>query len=360
MSNLSTNEENEKEVGKLSEEELSLILEKFHVKSFHDYEMIDSSHGANDIRHNYIIDRAYVLRVNSASVMTERRIRELNPLIRRYNDFGLKAPYFICDEKGNYLVPYRDCYCYLSEYLDYRLAEEGKESSLQELIEERLVLISKFAEQYKDYALVETMSMYSLFDLAPYDISNGIDEKQDNFNILIQDLKEIGEEKLAERLIQNYKKVRNKLLAFYKKLPRCVFQGDENFSNLCIDDENHIIGLFDFNMSGTEVIANYLANIAFQGKFVYTDDFMADYTAEEIFSKLITSYRESTEIMKKYYHFSQAEKEAYLLYSQIVMISGYVNQSAFSVYLKNGEYRSKTIELLQRISKADLSAFIAF
>lgn len=45
---------------------------------------VDSSHGETDIRRNYLIDRKYVLRVNSAPVMTEARLAELNTLIGRY------------------------------------------------------------------------------------------------------------------------------------------------------------------------------------------------------------------------------------------------------------------------------------
>lgn len=72
----------------LNREEIKQILNRYHISSFIDYKMIDSSHGEQDLRHNYIIDNRYVLRVNSAKVMKEERIKELNQLIERYNDFG--------------------------------------------------------------------------------------------------------------------------------------------------------------------------------------------------------------------------------------------------------------------------------
>ena len=71
---------------KISKKELEELLIQFDINSFEEYEMIDSSHGERDIRHNYIIDKKYVLRINSAKVMTEERIKELNILINR----GLK------------------------------------------------------------------------------------------------------------------------------------------------------------------------------------------------------------------------------------------------------------------------------
>lgn len=267
---------------KISKKELEELLIQFGVDFFEEYEMIDSSHGESDIRHNYIIDKKYVLRINSAKVMTEERIKELNILIKRYNDFGVKAPYYISNVYGAYVLEYKDFYCYLSEYLDYPLAEGVEETYKKELFAERIQFICEFAEQFKDVDLIETLSMYSLFDLAPYDQSKGIDEKQENFNALMLDLKASGEFELVDRLTAAYANDRNELRDIYKKLPRCVFQGDENFSNLCVDEENHIIGLFDFNMSGTEVIANYLANIAFQGDFDFSEELLEVNSPKEV------------------------------------------------------------------------------
>lgn len=267
---------------KISKKELEELLIQFGVDFFEEYEMIDSSHGESDIRHNYIIDKKYVLRINSAKVMTEERIKELNILIKRYNDFGVKAPYYISNVYGAYVLEYKDFYCYLSEYLDYPLAEGVEETYKKELFAERIQFICEFAEQFKDVDLIETLSMYSLFDLAPYDQPKGIDEKQENFNVLMLDLKASGEFELADRLTAAYANDRNELRDIYKKLPRCVFQGDENFSNLCVDEENHIIGLFDFNMSGTEVIANYLANIAFQGDFDFSEELLEVNSPKEV------------------------------------------------------------------------------
>ena len=55
-------------IKELDRKEIQQILIGFGIKSFEQLEMIDSSHGENDIRHNYIIDNKYVLRVNSAKV----------------------------------------------------------------------------------------------------------------------------------------------------------------------------------------------------------------------------------------------------------------------------------------------------
>ena len=333
-------------IKELNRKEIEQILDGFGIEAFENSEMIDSSHGNRDIRHNYIIDKKYVLRINSAQVMTEERVVELNTLVKKYNDFGIKAPYFIPNKLGKYVMEYKKCYCYLSEYLDFPLAIDTESMFKRELYNERIAFVCRFAEKFKDDELSDTLSMYSLFELAPYDQPKGIDEKQENFNNLIEDLKVAGELELVNRLTMAYETIRAELMSIYKTLPRCVFQGDENLSNLCIDENKHIVGLFDFNMAGTEVIVNYLANIAFQGDFDFSEELLEDCSAEEIFDRMMFAYIDSTKNIQKYYQFSREEKRAYELYSCVVLISGYMNQWAYSEFLKSEKYKVKMVELL--------------
>lgn len=293
-------------IKELNRKEIEQILDGFGIEAFENSEMIDSSHGNRDIRHNYIIDKKYVLRINSAQVMTEERVVELNTLVKKYNDFGIKAPYFIPDKFGKYVMEYKKCYCYLSEYLDFPLAIDTESMFKRELYNERIVFICRFAEKFKDDELSDTLSMYSLFELAPYDQPKGIDEKQENFNNLIEDLKVAGELELVNRLTMAYETIRAELMSIYKTLPRCVFQGD-----------------FDFS-----------------------EELLEDCSAEEIFDRMMFAYIDSTKNIQKYYQFSREEKRAYELYSCVVLISGYMNQWAYSEFLKSEKYKVKMVELL--------------
>lgn len=102
-------------------------------------------------------------------------------------------------------------------------------------------------------------------------------------------------------------------------------------------------------MSGTEVIANYLANIALQGNYYYTDEIIERYSAQEIFDMVMNSYTENTILIQQYYDFTNQEFSAYKLYSKITMICGYCNQYVFSECIKNKKYKDKIIELLYLI-----------
>ena len=333
------------------------LLQLFNIHSAESIEYVDSSQGEDDIRHNYIIDKKYVLRLNSAKVMTEERLTELNTLIDRYRSFGMKAPLFLKAENGSFVVEQDGKNCYLSEYLDLPLAEDVKFRCREDLIRQRLVFISRFAQTFKNVDLVETVSMFSIFDLAPYDKLSGldIDEKQENLNQLVADLTQAGYVELAQKVNAKNEELRRQLKPIYKELPRCVFQGDENFSNLCVDENDQIVGLFDFNMSGTEVIPNYLANNAFMGHFCYEDEILDKHTPEEVLQILLGAFLRSTVLIREHYSFTEQEFSAYLLYGKIAMISAYWNASTFGEYLKQEKYKDKIAAIIELILDEDLS-----
>jgi len=332
------------------------LLGEFDIHSAETMEFVDSSQGEDDIRHNYIIDKKYVLRINSAKVMTEDRLTELNTLIKRYRSFGMKAPLYLKATTGNFVVEQDEKYCYLSEYLDYPLADDVKYRCREELMGQRLSFICRFAQAFKNVDLVETVSMFSIFDLAPYDKLSGleIDEKQENLNQLVADLTQAGYVELAQQVNAKNEELRRQLKPIYKELPRCVFQGDENFSNLCVDEKDQIVGLFDFNMSGTEVIANYLANNAFMGHFCYEDEILDKHTPKEVLQILLDAFHRSTALIRQHYSFTEAEFSAYLLYGKIAMISAYWNTSTFAEYLKQEKYKEKIAAIIALILDEDL------
>ena len=332
------------------------LLQRFHIHRAEKVEFVDSSHGEDDIRHNYIIDKKYVLRINSAKVMTEKRLTELNTLIERYRSFGMKAPLYLKATTGNFVVEQDEKYCYLSEYLDYPLADDVKYRCREDLIRQRVIFVARFAQAFKNVDLVETVSMFSIFDLSPYDQLSGlnIDEKQENLNQLVADLTQAGYVELAQKVNAKNEELRRQIKPIYKELPRCVFQGDDNFSNLCVDENDQIVGLFDFNMSGTEVIANYLANNAFMGHFCYEDEILDKHTSKEVLQILLDAFRRSTALIREHYSFTEQEFSAYQIYGKIAMISAYWNTSTFAEYLKQEKYKEKIAAIIVQILDEDL------
>ena len=333
------------------------LLADYGVDDFSELRAIDSSHGEDDLRWNYILDRRWVLRINSAPVMTEQRLAELAPLIERCRAFGVRAPRFLRGTDGRYLRRDGGRFVYLSEYLDEKTADEllaARPELRPALCDRRLELVARYAERYRGELLTETRSMYSLFDLSPYDAPTGIDEKQANADELAGALRALGETALAERLLAEHDRIRAALLPHWHALPQATFQGDESFGNLCVDDTGKITGVFDFNMSGTDVCANYLANLAFQGRFYYTDDAFESRDADRLCARVLRSFRDATALIARHYRFTPAEHAAYFLCARLVMLFGYVNMAAFYLYLEQERYRGECLRLLRLLLDAEL------
>lgn len=327
-------------------------LSKFGIEGANTVKLMDSTREAADIRLNYIIDKKWVLRFCNAPDMTEKRMGELNRLIGRYRAAGYVCPAFVADDSGKYLHPWEDLLCYLSEYVDLPLARE-REQDLDDQDSNRLALqvsamVARFAEAYRNVDLSETMGMYSLFDLNPYDAQVGMDEKQENFEDLMAVLREEQEDALADRLEARHAEVRRKLKAVYRDLPRCVFQGDENLSNVLVDDKRNAVGFIDFNLAGTEVIVNQLANLA---GFEYGDE-EHPYPggAEARLELALRGYREDIGRMLTIYHATEQERQALVWYAWIVMVAQWPTACFFEYAMKEGELKREICDLLSLIA----------
>lgn len=321
-------------------------LSKFGIGSANTIKLIDTTHDALDVRLNYIIDKKWVLRFCNAPAMTEKHMRELNRLIGRYRAMGFKCPAFIADDKGKYLHPWKQLLCYLSEYIDQPLASDIELNDEERLSFQIAENVALFAETYRDVDLSETMGMYSLFELSPFDIPNGMDEKQDNFNKLISLLRNEEEDHLADRLEIRHTDIRCKLKAVFHELPRCVFQGDENFSNVLIDDAQDFIGFIDFNLAGTEVIVNQLVNLA---GFDYHEKQMNPEGAKARLDFAIRGFHNRISRMLRVYHATEKEQQALIWYAWIVMVAQWPNFCFFKKAIHDGVLKKEIFELLSLI-----------
>lgn len=345
---LETNENFPKEVKAPEAGNILAELAKFGIAGGDAIKLMDSTREADDIRLNYIIDKKWVLRFCNAPDMTEKRMRELGRLVERYRAMGYRCPAFVPDSGGAYLHPWNGLWCYLSEYIDLPLAREREEdySGSDVLMGQVNEAVARFAQRYRNVDLSDTMGMYSLFDLNPYDALVGKDEKQDNFDGLMEALRGVGEEALAQRLEARHRDVRQKLRAAYRDLPRCVFQGDENLSNVLVDEGGNFAGFIDFNLAGTEVIVNQLANLA---GFEYGDE-EAPVGAEVRLELALRGYQDRIRPMLRVYHATEQELRALIWYAWIVMVAQWPTASFFEWAIKRDSLKGEICELLSLIA----------
>ena len=316
------------------------ILSNYNISSVSVYEEIDSSKG-DDYRLNVIVDKKYVLRVNNP-VITEERLESIERLCGRYRDIGVLAPHLFKNIYGKYLTPYENHVCYISEYLDYQLEKEVSDNfDHTQVRQEVLKSIGRLSKKYSDIDLSPINSMWSLIDLAPLDIE--VDEKQENFNMLVSKLKRLGKFRLAKKAIAFNEEKRKRIKSVYKNLPRCVIQGDLNDSNILVH-ENHFVGLIDFNMAGTEVNINHFC--AETNGFMEKEDFKSK-SAADFFDQWILKQNEEPNIILSEYEMNVLEQSVIEDYRSICLISQYSNVMDYLYFLKHD--KAKTLELLELI-----------
>lgn len=324
-------------------EELISILHGYEILDIKAVKLIDSTHDDRDIRLNYIVDKKYVLRFCNAPDMSEIRLQGLNRLIDRYRNLELECPRFIPHPDGLFLHQWNDLQYYMSEYIDLPLAEEVDIKDWDKLSLEIGESVARFAETYRNVDLIDTMGMYSLFDLSPFDKELGIDEKEQNFNLLIECLNNMQRTDVADKLQKRHQSVRESLREIYQKLPRCVFQGDENGSNILVDSQEHLCGFIDFNMAGTEVIINQLVNLA---GFDYDEEKLQPIGAQHRLDNALLYHQNHIEPMLRIYHMNPLEKQSLYLYGWIVMVAAWPTINFFQKCLNDSELSDEIIELL--------------
>ena len=335
-------------------DELLSLLSLYGVDGMAEVGLVDTSFDAADIRWNYIVDKRYVLRLTNAPGMTEARLWGMNRLIARYGEFGLRCPAFLPGTDGRFFHGWGPLKAYLSEYVDLPTADEVDLSPAEKGALRRSVILSlsRFMERYRDVDLISTMSMYSLFDLCPYDAVQGVDEKQENLNDLCAALRRVGEDALAQRLEAKNEAVRTRLQAVYKSLPRCVTQGDEGYANVLLDGERRFVGLIDFNLAGTDVCVNLIANNAVLD-LDGLDDKPLD--PDETLDRIVDGYRQNAAMLLEVYHATETERAALADYAWIALVSQYPNASACIKRLEQDAARPSTLALLARFADMDVN-----
>ena len=301
----------------------------------------DTSHNEEDKRLNFILDDTYVLKINSAGAMWEERLQEIHRLICRYRSIDVYCPDLIpaLDGTFSYILQKdgKEYTCFVEEYAIYPVLGWGTEHDRKEVIEHLGVLASK----YSGVDLSETKSMWSIIDLAPLDVD--IDEKQENTNALTEALRKNGYAELAVQVENFNTMLREKIMVVFEDLPRCVYQGDLNSTNV-LHKDGHFAGLIDFNMAGTDVNINVFVNET--NWFPEEAEFDA-LSVEEIIAKQDAEQEAELAVILRHYALNDIEKYAFPYYKRIADMFQYPNVCAMAEWLNCDTRRGKCVELIK-------------
>lgn len=332
-----------------TEYEIKNMVTEFGIKCDAIGKVIDTSIDDHDRRYNYLINKDYFLKINNSKVLDEKALIDIDQLIKNYISLGIYCPRLIKTQNGNFLCHIIKDGIEFNFYLEERsiyLTKNDNGKLDYEFKKEMLKHVGIFARRFTNKNLSDTRSMWTIIELAPSD--EMIDEKQENFNYLIDCLKSNGHVQLVEKMIELNVKAREKIKLYMKKLPRCVFQGDLNHSNVLVDDDGLFKGLIDFNMFGTEVNINCFLN---ESMYYLTKEDFKHLSDVEIYDKMIEYQEELLSSIILSYKLNKDEIDIKNDYNAVIFTSFWPNVRLMIELLKSDVYGEKVVQLLNLICK---------
>ena len=313
------------------------------VTAFH-----NTSHGDKDIRWNFIFGESYVLKMNTGSLVWEGRLQEISRLIARYRDIGVYCPALIPTREGPLSYTWQhegmQFSCFVEEFAKYHTFGLDAQFDRAQIVEH----MGKLAAKYSNVDLSDTYSMFSIFDLNPFDVE--VDEKQVETDTLVAALKEVGYENLADRVADLNKRIRARILPEFRKLPRCVFQGDLNGTNI-LQQDGQFAGLIDFNGSGTDVNINIFLNET--DCFPSNEEF-ASHTVPELVEAMFREQEKNSGSIYRHYHRNALEMALYPCFQRIVMLFQYPNVCQMVRWLRDEKQRERCAQLIEALVEKPL------
>ena len=292
----------------------------------------DTSHGANDLRMVYVLEsRNWEARNKDHKECFQHTRTGAGwvELIEHYNHLGIYCPGSYTTETvssafiDGYLV-------YAEEYMAHDLASEREDSlNYEPRLYESIGLVAA-----NPAPLVPWNTAFCLFD--KFDKTDEYDENLE-CAIMVRDLYANQIPEYAERvnkLFLEYCHRRERFEPLYRVLPKAVFQGDLNRSNILVNDTGDFAGLIDFNLSGTETILNY----AFCESFCALDDGEAEIGLlmdPEALKERDRRTAQNLAWIGKHYQFTDAEREVFNEYYNIVAPFRWTYQGFFMRLLTN-------------------------
>ena len=286
----------------MPDKELASIIGLFTDDGIIGCRCIDTGRGENDFRLVVLVQTSsgrLVVKLADNDFTNAERIEVWQRTASEYRGLGYYAPEIYADRKGQFpTVSFRgrSCTAYAEEYSVYKPAEdrmsggEQEPQSDSEYMREAWIMTAKAAAKHFDHAPFP--SAYCMFEtFCPSDKTDEVLEAALEWKQAADALPEQYAERVG-RLWQLWLENRIELESIYRTLPRSVFQGDLNSSNILLGEDGSFKGVCDFNLCGREVVIKYLMGENNQAE------------PEKLFRVL--------EVFSQHYGFSEAEKNAVL------------------------------------------------
>lgn len=229
-----------------------------HCVAFH-----DTSHGADDERYTaiyqYVDGSRFALHAAKNDFTTAQRVEGWAQLEEHYNALGIYAPRTLPNTAGELATLVDGYVCYAEEFMIASVPEKvtmyaPEDWRKQPYGADALSTIGLLASNPAPY--VPWATCWCLYE--KFSPSDPCDERLENaISLSVWFARNMP--RYADRaadILQKYQAIRAAFLPVYRTLPKAVWQGD--LANFIIDEKANFAGVFDFNLSGSDVILNYL------------------------------------------------------------------------------------------------------
>lgn len=320
---------------------------------------INNSRGDDDLRHTYIVKYPgglkIAVKVSNNSFTTPDRINGWAQLCGHYDNLGIYCPQIMQNKEGNYYTEVDGYIVYAEEFMKYKIADSNgrtpESNKYKKKMYESIGLVAA-----NPAPLVPWKTAYCLYDkFADSDLYDENYECAFEFYKFFKDnFHELNER--TEKIWILYNRKREAFEQEYRALPKAVFQGDLNSSNILLTRSGNFKGLIDFNLSGTETILNYVFCECCQS-LEDEDKISTLLDIDELKLRDEKTVR-NLAYVSKHYKFTDAEKAAFNSYYNIVMPFRWPYHCFFMKLLRGDgrHYANDVIEWVEyQLTRSDVS-----
>ncbi|MDR0928512.1 MAG: phosphotransferase [Oscillospiraceae bacterium] len=223
-------------------------------------------------------------------------------LEEHYNRLGIYAPRIVPNVYNQLSYELDGYVVYAETWVTDRILEklEEKNADLDAAAIETIGILAA-----NPAPLVPWVTSYSLLDV--FEPSDPCDEWLSNARKMQEFFNKYTPQyaaRMREIMIVLEEK-RQRLEPLYRALPRAVFQGDMNGTNIIVDERGKFKGLIDFNLSGTEPILHY----------AFCECYAPDETLEDT-SFAATAHNFT--LVGRHYRFTEMERDVMNLYYNVI------------------------------------------
>jgi GNAT superfamily N-acetyltransferase len=295
------------------------------------YEISDNSHGDKDRRFTIIAEFAgmgkIVIKAARNAFTTPERVAGWASLAQHYNALGIYAPRFLRNANGGYGSIVGGCCVYAEAFAKFAPDES---INYEQSAEARLTALGKAAAH--PAPIVPWPAPYALYD--KFDENDDAPEIYDNGLRVIRRISEQFPQYAgrAASIMREYERRRTEFELVYRALPKAVFQADMNRSNLLYDN-SRFVGLWDFNLSGTDAVLAY----AFYECFYYMTEAESDIIKQGAVTVPIAEerLRRNLGYVARAYTFTDAEKASFGTYFNLAVPFWGANAEAYHKLIRD-------------------------